>query len=340
MGDSYEDTLEALLKEQAIQFEPDGPGASSRREPVAGIGAVESSSVAGDDELFGGLEPPITGPVAREAARVQERPPVDIDLELGFDVPSFDTSASEIPAAFPTPIPGSFPPATPPPGTLRLGLIEDEFDPLNALDVSSERHIPPPVVSGRVPVLRGGEGPQAHAPTLIPGAWPPPRPSQPVSAVPPEARLVAYAPAPAPLPSTPIPLPSVPPVDDRRRQMLQRFEAGDYSSALVLAESLLDETPDDPTLRRYADSCNEMLRQMYRSRIGDGSQVLRIAISNEEIRSLNLDHRAGFLLSCIDGMSSIDDVLDVSGMRELEALRILYELVQENIVTPCDDLLR
>jgi hypothetical protein len=36
-------------------------------------------------------------------------------------------------------------------------------------------------------------------------------------------------------------------------------------------------------------------------------------------------------------MSSIDDVLDVSGMGELEALRILFELVQENIIAPCDD---
>ena len=51
---------------------------------------------------------------------------------------------------------------------------------------------------------------------------------------------------------------------------------------------------------------------------------------------LHLDHRAGFLLSCIDGMSSIDDILDVSGMRELDALRILFELVQENVIAPGD----
>ncbi|EYF02043.1 hypothetical protein [Chondromyces apiculatus] len=351
VGESYEETLDALLQERGFDLECDEPGVPSA--PGASVTARGSS--AGDPRVappgsapgrLGDPRQPPPGSGARLSRPDEDAPQVDIDFELGFDMPDLAPDEHPVPTAVPTPIPGSFAPMTPPPGTLRLGLIDDEFDPLNTKDWLGDRSLPPSVVSGvsgRAPLSRT-EG--AHAPTLIPGAWPPsPRPSQPAAHTF-EKRPSVHAPAPPPLPpvvpsTPPAPTPHTPPTaDDRRRQMLQRFESGDYSGALVLAESILDETPDDITIRRYAESCNEMLRQTYKARIGDGSQVLRILISNEQIRSLNLDHRAGFLLSCIDGMSSIDDVLDVCGMRELDALRILYELVQENIVAPIDDGLR
>jgi hypothetical protein len=50
------------------------------------------------------------------------------------------------------------------------------------------------------------------------------------------------------------------------------------------------------------------------------------------VRWLSLDHRAGFVLSCVDGYSSIDEILDVSGMPPLDALRVLYELLQQRII--------
>ncbi|MFO0678487.1 MAG: hypothetical protein U0169_18260 [Polyangiaceae bacterium] len=45
-----------------------------------------------------------------------------------------------------------------------------------------------------------------------------------------------------------------------------------------------------------------------------------------------LDHRAGFLLSMIDGMSDLETILDMSGMGEMDALKILYELVQQRVI--------
>lgn len=326
VGETYEDTLDALLRERSLELECDEPGVAS----VPGFGAAPRSSDPGilpeDEELIGGLVMPPTRPEPRRRGRPQ---PPQIDLELGFDVPDLDLEHPGGTPVPPTPSPSSLPPVTPPPGTLRLGLIEDDFEPSSGRD---DRVPPPPSTwpRGMVPPRlepprpaassdRAATPPAVHAPTLIPGARP-------------MTRAPAAPPPPAPVPAPP----AAPGPDDRRRQMLQRFEAGDYSGALVLAEAILDESPDDGSARRYAESCTEMLRQMYRARIGDGSRVLRIVISNEELRSLHLDHRAGFLLSCIDGMSSIDDILDVSGMRELDALRILFELVQENIIAPGD----
>ena len=42
--------------------------------------------------------------------------------------------------------------------------------------------------------------------------------------------------------------------------------------------------------------------------------------------------RAGFLLSLVDGISSIEELLDISSMPRLEALRILYGLLDQRVI--------
>ena len=49
-------------------------------------------------------------------------------------------------------------------------------------------------------------------------------------------------------------------------------------------------------------------------------------MTSDEIRWLSLDHRAGFLLSCVDGRMTVEELIDVSCMSELDALRILCDL--------------
>jgi hypothetical protein len=115
--------------------------------------------------------------------------------------------------------------------------------------------------------------------------------------------------------------------------MKDRYAVGDYTGALVIAESILDQNPDDEDARRYAQSCREVLTQMYAARIGPMDQVAIVAVPTDQITWLSLDHRAGFLLSLIDGVSSIDEILDISGMTRLDALRIMFTLVQQNVIT-------
>lgn len=130
-------------------------------------------------------------------------------------------------------------------------------------------------------------------------------------------------------------LPAPDELDPVLQPVEERFSVGDYSGALVLAEGLLEEHADHPQILRYVESCQDMLRQMYMSKLGDGSDIPRLAMESAQLRRLTLDHRAGFLLSCIDGSCSIDEVLDVAMMPPLEAVRTLYELVLEGVVEIC-----
>lgn len=111
-----------------------------------------------------------------------------------------------------------------------------------------------------------------------------------------------------------------------------RFAAGDYGRALVLAEAALEEHPQDASVAEYAEGCREALYHRYLERLGAASCVPRLAMHGSALTGLALDHRTGFLLSCVDGFSTIEEIIDVAAMPRLEAVRILYELVQEGAI--------
>lgn len=142
---------------------------------------------------------------------------------------------------------------------------------------------------------------------------------------------------------TPAAPPPEPKVDDddgpvievvpSEQEMTDRVSLGDYTGALDIAEKLLLLEPDNEAAEQTAESCRGILRQMYTARIGPLDKVPMVMVSRDQLRWLSIDHRAGFVLSLIDGVSSLEMILDVSGMPELDALRILSELVQQRIIS-------
>ena len=115
--------------------------------------------------------------------------------------------------------------------------------------------------------------------------------------------------------------------------MKDRYAMGDFSGALVIAEGILESNPEDLEAPRYAQSCRDVLTQMYSARLGSLDQVVSIAVPSDQIRWLTLDHRAGFLLSLVDGGSTVDQILDISGMTRLDALRIMYQLLDQRVIS-------
>jgi hypothetical protein len=63
-----------------------------------------------------------------------------------------------------------------------------------------------------------------------------------------------------------------------------------------------------------------------RPRVGLGA-VLRVALRPDELRSLPLDHRDGFILSQIDGSTDLATLIDLSGMEPDEVTRIVDHLL-------------
>jgi hypothetical protein len=57
-----------------------------------------------------------------------------------------------------------------------------------------------------------------------------------------------------------------------------------------------------------------------------------VLISGEEVIWLNLNHRAGFILSQIDGAVTYEDLIALSGMPRLDTVRILADLITNNVI--------
>lgn len=115
-------------------------------------------------------------------------------------------------------------------------------------------------------------------------------------------------------------------------QMKDRYATGDFTGALLVAEDLLESNAEDLDAQRYAQSCRDVLTQMYSARLGALTQRVRVAVPSDQIRWLSLDHRAGFVLSLVDGSSTVEELLDISGMNRLDALRILYTLYDQRVI--------
>lgn len=60
--------------------------------------------------------------------------------------------------------------------------------------------------------------------------------------------------------------------------------------------------------------------------------VPRLAVTQRELMALPLDHRAGFIVSFVDGTYTVEMILDVCPMPRERALAILGELESQGVI--------
>lgn len=257
-----------------------------------------------------------------------------------------------------TPLPRDTPPATP----AVAAPSPERYAPITQSPPSSAGSIRASMASAR-PATARFKATQAFVPPLPPGvpSLPGVPPASAPSELPPPQSSLPHATVPSPAPVEVPPPPgatraSSPPVSppsartfaapvvhtaapaeseaapDRRADMRARFDAGDFAGALLLAESILQSNPRDPDARQVSDVCRQKLRGIYAGRLGNLQQIPRVIVPHSELRWLSLDHRAGFILSLIDGSLTLEDIIDVSSMPALEVLRTLYNLSVQRVI--------
>jgi hypothetical protein len=121
-------------------------------------------------------------------------------------------------------------------------------------------------------------------------------------------------------------------IQDPTAEMLECYAVADYAGAITLADLVLADAPENLVALECRSKSSTALEGIYAARLGSMSHVPIVVMTTVEIDRLEIDHRAGFLLSLIDGASSLEAVLDVCGMPRLDALRILRELVQRGAI--------
>ena len=104
-------------------------------------------------------------------------------------------------------------------------------------------------------------------------------------------------------------------------------EGRDDSAAQAAELALqLSEQSRSHDVDSIVDSARPLLERAFRACIGDMRCSPIRAMRSEELAEHGFDHRAAFLMSRMDGMLSVSDLLDVAGMPRFDALRLMASL--------------
>lgn len=132
-------------------------------------------------------------------------------------------------------------------------------------------------------------------------------------------------------PVTPVPArpPTLAPLLARLRELMS---LDGFSIALDVAAEILRYDPQNAEARRARAHARSKLEGMYTAKLGDVRAVPSMRMPPGEVIWLDLDHRAGFVLAQVDGISSFEEIIEVTGMDRLEAMRILCDLLQKGVI--------
>lgn len=122
------------------------------------------------------------------------------------------------------------------------------------------------------------------------------------------------------------------PALDLMAEVRARYALDDLTGALQMAELVLGADVNNAEAKQFASTCRQRLESLYTSQVGPLSAIPRVDVPDTDIRWLGLDHRAGFLLSRVDGFTSLEELLDLSGMPRLEALKTVLSLVDAGAI--------
>ncbi len=105
-----------------------------------------------------------------------------------------------------------------------------------------------------------------------------------------------------------------------------------FTGAIEVAEQILQQDSAHAEAQQAAAHCRGRLATMYLSKLGSLEAVPVVRVPPGEVIWLDLDHRAGFVLAQVDGSSTFEDIIELTGMDRVEAMRILSELLAKRVI--------
>ncbi len=112
---------------------------------------------------------------------------------------------------------------------------------------------------------------------------------------------------------------------------------GKDDEALALIDGILALLPAHPGALALAEVCRRGLEEERLTEIGHESDVLEVVAQREDLMRAKLDSVSGFIVSLIDGRSTVEEVLDIAPLPRHAALEVLKDLISKGIlaVTRC-----
>jgi hypothetical protein len=115
-----------------------------------------------------------------------------------------------------------------------------------------------------------------------------------------------------------------------RAQVLRR--GGLHEEAQRLLEEVMESDPNNSQARHLFQLNTEAMNQKFLTRLGNLEARPELAVHPRELKGKGLDSRAGYLLTLIDGMSTWQDILELSPMSDEETAELLVYLLREGVI--------
>jgi hypothetical protein len=128
--------------------------------------------------------------------------------------------------------------------------------------------------------------------------------------------------------------------EDRTRRRISRLfehaiewsKAADLERAVTAIDLALSEDPNSALAQKLIHRNRDTMMTVFQAFLGDLQRQPMLARPLHELATAPISPRAAFLLSRVDGLLSLDEILDVSGMPRLEAYRYLCQLFLRGIL--------
>jgi hypothetical protein len=148
---------------------------------------------------------------------------------------------------------------------------------------------------------------------------------------------------PRPLPET---LPEMPAVEEDQSglqhvaevwdhvyaRMWQAFKARDYGRAVDLGARFVESHPEHSAAKLFVEECRTLLAAQLEKRLDPLDRVVIACTSLDSLVSARIDQRTAFLLSQVDGRTTIEDLVDLAPMPRAEALRIIAAAIDGGLI--------
>ena len=116
---------------------------------------------------------------------------------------------------------------------------------------------------------------------------------------------------------------------------LRLMHEGHLEAALELFETLGRRDSQRLDVQGYLEMLRSKLLSRYRDRVGGMEVVPHVRMSRQELMKFNLPATTGFLLSLVDGRTSVHELISLSGLDPFDTLRMLSRLLDAGVVR-CD----
>ena len=153
----------------------------------------------------------------------------------------------------------------------------------------------------------------------------------------PAQAIASSLPAPPPTPSA---SPPVQPSNSgfsaqRQAERVERawslIENSQFDEALDVME-VLRASGETDEVRSLQRSLDERMHEHRLELLGGPSSVLTVVTGSAMLRSMNIDPRAAFVFSLVDGVSSVEDLCDIANLPPTQTVLFLVDLVERGLL--------